>query len=321
MNMKRLAAVNPLVLSRPIAITSAAVAIVFALGVAGSMLLLPRHTEALSQSVERVSLTKSVQLAAPQPKLKMAPARMANSAGVAQSASTQNSSGGDAQTPQIARTAAISLYVKDIDKAVAAINSLTRKKRGDVLSLDDQRAADASSHANANMQVRVPDARFSDMLSVLAQTGIVRSQSIAAEDLSSQIVDSAARLRNLRRTEGDILKIMDRSGSVGQVLEAENQLTQVREQIETTDAQVKSMQYRVHYSTIDVSLEAEVASVPSAPAGIAQLSTAWVAAIHALVQFTLGILASLIWIVAFTPYVLAVAVIGLVVRRFLLRPV
>lgn len=310
---------NPLALSKPIAITSAAVLIVFALGIAGSTLL-PRSTQALSQNVERVSIAKAIHVAVPQPKLKIAPPRMASSAGVPVNQAAQNPSASDAQAPQIARTATISLYVKDVDKAIAAINALARQKRGDVLSLDDQRAADANSHASAQMQLRVPDGRFTDTLSGLGQTGVVRAQSIAAEDLSSQIVDNSARLRNLRRTEGDILKIMDRSGSVGQVLEAENQLTQVREHIETTDAEVKSMLYRVHYSTIDVTLEAEVASVPSAPAGLAQLATAWASATHAVVQFSLGILASLIWILAFAPFVAAVVVIGFLVRRVLLRP-
>ncbi|MFN2529095.1 MAG: DUF4349 domain-containing protein [Candidatus Baltobacteraceae bacterium] len=304
-------------MSRRIGITLAAVAMVFALGTAGSMLLPAR------QAMPENGATGAVEhvMVAQQRKPKFAPPRMANSAGAAPSASAQNVFSSDAQAPQIARTAAISLYVKDVDKGIAAINALARQKHGDVLALDDQRAADANSHARAQMQVRVPDGRFTEALASLGQTGIVRTQSIAAEDLSTQIVDSSARLRNLRRTEGDILKIMDRSGSVGQVLEAENQLTQVREQIETTDAEVKSMLYRVHYSIIDVSLEAEIASVPSAPAGIAQLATAWASAIHALVQFTLGILASLIWILAFTPYVLAVAIIGFVVRRLLLRPV
>jgi len=312
---------NPLALSRTLAIAAAAVIIVFALGMAGSMLQPPR-TDAMSENVAQVGVTQAIHVSGPQARLKMQPpfAMKANASGVAANQSMQNSLASE-QIPHIARSATISLYVKDVDKAIAAINSLTRQKRGDVLSLDDQRAADANSHASAKMQVRVPDGNFTDTLSGLGQAGIVRTQSIAAEDLSSQIVDSSARLRNLRRTEGDILKIMDRSGSVGQVLEAENQLTHVREQIETTDAEVKSMLNRVHYSTIDVSLEAEVASVPSAPAGLAQLATAWASATHAVAEFTLGILASLIWILAFAPFVVGFVVVGFLVRRVLLRPV
>ena len=301
-----------------LAIGTAAIVIVFALGIVGSKLL-PRSTESMTVVVPEQTTVREAIHVAPQPKLKLSPPRASSNVGAApQSEASQ--SGSDAQnSAQIARSATISLYVKDVEKAVSAVTALTKLRRGDVLSLDDKRA-DADTHANAQMQVRVPDARFTDTLSALAATGTVRAQGIAAEDLTGQIVDSKARLRNLRRTEDDILKIMDRSGSVGQVLEAENQLSQVRERIETTDAEIKSMVGRVQYATIDVTLEAEVGSVPSAPTGVSQLATAWAASTHALVQFTLGILASLIWILTFVPYLLAIFLIGIALRRWLLRP-
>ena len=309
-------------ISRPVAITIAAILIVFALGIAGSRVLSrPQADVVTEQNVEHVMVSNDSS-AGVQPKLKISPARMASVASSSAQGAPAAPGAQNAGPPvQIARTAAMSLYVKDIDKAIAAATAIAKRKQGDILSLDQHSAADENSRPGAQMQMRIPDGRFTDTMSALGQTGVVRTQSIAAEDLTSQIVDSSARLRNLRRTEGDILKIMDRSGSVGQVLEAENQLSQVREQIETTDADIKNMINRVRYSTIDLTLEAEVASAPAAPAGLAQLATAWAASTHALMQFTLGIIASLIWILTFTPYIVAIAVVAVVVRRKLLRPV
>jgi hypothetical protein len=303
-------------MSKPVVITIAAILIVFALGIAGSRLLSRPQVDFSPQVqvAEHVMVSKTVAKYAPPPKLEISPPGNSNA----------NASSGAQGTPppaEIARTATMSLYVKDVDKAIGAVDDLARRRRGDVLSLNEQRTANQNEHPGAEMQVRIPDREFTSTMNALAQTGVVRTQTIAAEDLTSQIVDSTARLRNLRRTEGDILKIMDRSGSVGQVLEAENQLTQVREQIETTDAEVKNMVDRVRYSTVDLTLEAEAASVPAAPAGVAQLATAFAASTHALAQFTIGIVASLIWILTFAPYVVAVALIAFMIRRKLLRPV
>lgn len=216
---------------------------------------------------------------------------------------------------QLARTATMGFYVKDIQRAVAAVNALARREGGDVLSLDDHRSTDKGNRATAQMDVRVPDARFSDTLSKLEAIGVVRAQTITAEDLTSQIIDSSARLRNLRRTERDMLKIMDRSGSVSQVMDAENQLSQVREQIETLDSETNAMVQRVRYSTITVSMEADVAAAPLAPAGVAQLTTAWMASTAALTQFTLALIAAGIWILTFAPYALAIALAGWFLRR------
>lgn len=66
--------------------------------------------------------------------------------------------------------------------------------------------------------------------------GTVENQMITAEDVSDQLVDVQARLRNLRKSEEMVLKIMERSGSVGDVLKAANELSTIRESIERIDA-------------------------------------------------------------------------------------
>src|SRR6202035_434351 len=130
----------------------------------------------------------------------------------------------------------------------------------------------------------------------------------------------------LRRTEADIRKIMDRSGTVGQVLDAENQLSQVREQIETLESDLKTMHAQVAYSTISVTLEAEAANAPVEPKAASQLATAWHAALHALSQTTVALIAFLLWLVVFAPYIALVAIAGLVIyaqlrkRRGVLQP-
>lgn len=225
----------------------------------------------------------------------------------------------NAPATQIARTGAVSLLVSSVDKAVSAVTSVTQQQGGDVLALEDRGRSQNGGQSSADMQVRVPEDRFDRTMQAFGQIGSARSRSITAEDLTSQIVDSTARLRNLRRTEADIQKIMDRSGSIAQVLDAENQLSTVREQIETLDADVKSMKNRVSYSTISVSLVAEASTAPSEPSATAQLVSAWREARHAVAQFTVGIAATVVWIAAFVPYLLLAALCFWLLKRRLLR--
>ncbi len=220
-----------------------------------------------------------------------------------------------AQTTQIARSGAVSLLVSSVDKAISAVSTLTRAENGDVLSLDDRGRTEHGGRSSADMQLRVPENRFEQTLQALGQIGSARARSINAEDLTTQIVDSAARLRNLRRTELDIQKIMDRSGSIGQILEAENQLSSVREQIETLDADLKSMRNRVRYSTISVALAAETSTAPLEPTAAAQLVSSWRAARHAVSQLTIGLATATVWLAAFIPYLLLAAVCFWLVRR------
>lgn len=111
---------------------------------------------------------------------------------------------------------------------------------------------------------------------------------IIAQDLTRDITDSDARLRNLRQTEADIRHIMDRSGSVSQIMDAENQLSQVREQIETLESDLKSTRGRVAYATIDIDLQAEASTAPVQPTFASQLVSTRHGATAALAQVTIG---------------------------------
>ena len=280
----------------------AALLVLFLATLAGSNI---RRAQAIGD-VKKVSITKRMMV---QPKLEVnAPSAPAPSA--------QD----QIEQPQIARTASIGLYVSRVDDAVTSLVRLARNEGGDLFSLqaDNEGASDGS--ASADIEVRIPASRFDDALTALARVGKIRKRSIYAEDLTANLTDSTARLRNLRRTESDIRAIMDRSGSVSQVMDAENQLSQVREQIETLESELKAMRGRVSYSTIDVNVRAEAAAAPVEPTAASQLATAWRAAVHALSQTTIALAATLLWMLAFIPYALIAAAIAVVVRLQIKRP-
>ncbi len=214
--------------------------------------------------------------------------------------------------PQIARTAHVSLFVRSVEGAVKSLSQLAHRENGDILSMEVRNQSTSTAKASADIGLRVSANRFEDSMGALDKIGKVRQRSVSAEDLTGDITDSAARLRNLRRTESDIRRIMDRSGTVGQVLEAENQLSQVREQIETLESYLKSMNERVVYSTISINLEAEASTAPVERTAIAQLASAWHAALHALSQLTVGFIAVLLWLVVFAPYLLVAALGSLI---------
>ena len=282
----------PARLLRPFATIVVALAIVLTFGALAQMVLqrrAPMATEVAFGTTEHVSMTKQVKLAVTPPR--------SNSA-YANTPLEQGAVG----TPEIARVGAITLLVPNVDKTVSDVSALTRGERGDVLSLDDKIDAQNGTHPSALLEIRVPESRFENTLRSLGLIGTTQARSITAEDVSSQIVDTSARLRNLRHTERDIQKLMDRSGTVSEVLEAENQLSTVREQIETLDAQVTELRTHVRYSTISVTIEAEAASLVSEPGLAAQLSAAWNKSVHAAGAFTLGIVINAIWLIAFAPY-------------------
>jgi len=211
---------------------------------------------------------------------------------------------------QIARSASVSLIASDVDRTLGALTALVHQVDGDVVKLDNERPEDASDQHTADATIVVPSDRFESTLARIAKLGGIRSQTIAAEDVGDQIIDDTARLRNLRRTESDMLTIMDRSGKVGEVLAVEEQLSSVREQIERLDAESKALIARVATSTIAVHLEGEARVSSAEPAAGSQLANAWQSSWHDSRDAALALAGRLIWLIAFAPYWLPLLAIG-----------
>jgi len=211
---------------------------------------------------------------------------------------------------QIARNGSVSLLVPDVEAAIANISAAARAQGGEVLSLDDQTPSQPGQRHTAQLQVGVPVDRFDATIATLGKLGGVQSRSVSAENVTTQIVDSQARLRNLRSTESDLLRIMSRAGKIEEVLAVENQVSATREQIEQLDGEVQALKHRVAMATVTVSLQD---SVPAAPVDVgigSQLRDSWNAALHSMKGFTVALVGGILWGVAFGPYILGIALVG-----------
>ncbi len=139
---------------------------------------------------------------------------------------------------------------------------------GFVASSTSQGAGD--DNRSASVVVRVPAAAFESTRSALARLGTVRSRELRGEDVSSQLVDLEARLRNLRSTEEALRLLMTKATSVGETIEVQRQLSDVRGQIEQLAAQQAHLADAAAMSTISVGLVEPGAVGPSEPSPLAE---------------------------------------------------
>ncbi len=221
-----------------------------------------------------------------------------------------------APKPSIVRTGTMSLVVDDVERAIDQTGAVARARGGYITSLSDQTPDQPGERNSAQMQIGVPAGHFDAAMSALAQLGAVRSRSVNAQDVTSNVVDLTARLDNARRTERDLAAIMDRQGNIDDVLQAEQQLAEAREQVEQLDGQLQAQQHAVALSTIDITLT-EAAPKPSAaaPSGSDRLGDAWRAAVRSVGSFTLAIVSAAFFIFAYLPYIAIVLILAWAARR------
>jgi hypothetical protein len=150
----------------------------------------------------------------------------------------------------------------------------------------------------------MPQNQLETTLDKLTQLGTVQSRTITAEDVADQLVDYQARLRNLQKTETTLLEIMERSGSVGDVLKVAQELSNVRQSIEQISAQFKSLQNQVASSTITLKLEADVSTTTPERSLSSQVQETWNISTYSLREFSISLLRLGIWLMVYSPYLL-----------------
>jgi archaellum component FlaC len=206
------------------------------------------------------------------------------------------------QKPQLIRTADISLRLESIDKMVVQLRRMVQSKQGDIYNFQDDRPQDHGQRRQASLVLKVPNASLDETLAEIVKLGQVQSQTIKSDDVTQQLVDSTARLKNLRQQEELTRKIMERSGSIKDVLAVSQSLSEIREQIEQLDATAKNLRQQVAYATINLKVE-EIQSAHPAGDGVGvQAQETWKNSTHAAGGLATNLGLSLLWLVPFAPF-------------------
>jgi len=216
---------------------------------------------------------------------------------------------------KLIKHATLQVAIDDMDPAIAAVSDILAQYQGDLLQLSDA-DSQGQEYRQMNLQLRVPQANLEAALTALRSLGTVETQSISAEDVSTQLVDLQARVRNLRKSEESLLEIMERSGSIAEVLEVSRELSTVREAIERHEAQVNNLQNRVAYSTISLTLvSTQTLESPASPVG-ETLSQTWQTASSSMRALSVALLQLSLWLLAFSPYIGILVLSGWAGRRY-----
>ncbi len=220
----------------------------------------------------------------------------------------QGKAQGKPSLPQLIKIADLSLIVTSIDDSMKAISVIVRQEQGDILGFQDSNPLDPTVRHRTSMKIQVPQERLDTTLNSLIQLGTIENRSLTAEDVSTQLVDNEARLRNLHKAEEMTLKIMERSGSISEVLRVSQELTNIRESIERIDAQQKSLKTQVAYSIINLTLSSPIPASPppnpSSPSLGLRIQETWGKASKTITEISYSLVELSIWLFAFSPFLL-----------------
>ena len=119
------------------------------------------------------------------------------------------------------------------------------------------------SRTGAEITIRVPAARYADVLDRVEHLGHVTNRSERGDDVRATATDLAARIRNLRAQEAVLHDLMGRARTVADTITVQQQLSGVTEQIEQLTGQQQVLDGQVSFATIAIGFRA--GGAPPAP--------------------------------------------------------
>jgi hypothetical protein len=169
---------------------------------------------------------------------------------------------------KIIRTGSIDLEVTDVPTALVTARDGIRAMGGYVGASQTQNVDDRPM---ASITYRIPAARWEDALDLLRRlnglTSKVVTEQTQAVEVTGQVVDLQARIKNLRASEAALQQIATNTTKISDVLEVQNQLTNVRGQIEQLSAALVDLQDRAGFATLTANFSVPVVAVDVATKG------------------------------------------------------
>jgi len=163
---------------------------------------------------------------------------------------------------QVIRKATIELKTPDVRSAFLKAAMVLSEANSEYMEQSSLTGQDTS--LQASLTLRVAASRLSQVLTQLRELGVVTSETAGGEDVTDQIVDIEARLRNEQRVETELLSLLEsrNDAPLKEILDLRESINQVREQIERMTAQRDRLGRLVSLATILVIIRADDAPVP-----------------------------------------------------------
>lgn len=159
--------------------------------------------------------------------------------------------GGSPSERLVIKNGTLSLLVQDVRQSVSKMQGLATSLSGFVVDSQTTIVDEKKGTLRATVTIRVPEEKFDEALQTLKNEAVkVTSEKTSGQDVTEEYTDLQSRLKNLEATEAQLLKIMERAGEIKDVLSVQQELTRVREQIETTKGRIKFLEESANMSRI-----------------------------------------------------------------------
>ena len=230
----------------------------------------------------------------------------------AESKEVEVTEGGAKTNRKLIRTVNMNIETYDFDAVTATVSSRVTALGGYI----ESSSVDGSSTSNgrsANYTLRIPAPQADSFIATIGENSNITHQSESMEDVTLKYVDNKSRKESLQVEYDRLEELLKEADDIEELIYIENRLSEVRYEIESIEAQLRSYDNLVDYTTIYLYIQEVIEYTEPEPVDFsvgARISRGFKEAVENVIEF-LGDL--LVFIVTALPYLVVLAVFALVI--------
>jgi hypothetical protein len=155
----------------------------------------------------------------------------------------------------VIKSAGLVLAVNDFKAASDAAAGIIKDAGGLIQS-------ESQYDDNYYMQIKIPGDKLEATVDMLAKLGDEKSRNISKQDVTEQVVDSEAVLKNKTALRDRLRQLSAQAKDVKDIVAVETELSRVQGEIDSMEATLKSLKGRVNMSDVSLTFEKKVTPGP-----------------------------------------------------------
>lgn len=164
---------------------------------------------------------------------------------------------GALQGRKLITTVQLDVETRQFEEAMAQLENQIQGMGGyieNMNSYNGSRYSGSRSMRYANLTVRIPQARLKEFLGAVSEVSNVVRRSERVDDVTLSYVDMESRRDTLRTEQSRLLEFLDRAETIEEIITIEERLSNVRYQLESMESQLRAMDNKVDYATVELNV-------------------------------------------------------------------
>lgn len=220
-----------------------------------------------------------------------------------------------ASNRKLIRNVAMDVETEQFDELMATIEAKTKAVGGYIENsyTYNGRSYYSSDKKNANLTIRIPAENLDTFLSSVADQSNVTSKNENVSDVTLQYVDLESHKKTLKAEQDRLLEMIEKAETVEDMITIESRLSEVRYQLESQEAQLRTFDNQINYSTVNLNVSEVTKYTPPAERTFwEKISEGFADSLEGVIT---GLVNFVIWFIVSIPYLVIWAIIiGIVVN-------